>query len=1508
MKKTIFLLAVSLFIIFPAIAQMQIMQENFGSSAWDGNPSNYPDYTSSAIFGGDDSHAFSTANSSGYSEASGGVAVYMGSWSGVENTTFVMQFNTDGYINVQLSFGLKHNSGGWGTCQLTNNYTKIEYSTDSTNWTTLDKANLKEGSSWPCADEGLWAYIELAEVLPSDPTLNIRITHTNPDTHPFYIDDITLIGYPPDNTDPSTPTNLNADSIDYNSFILSWNASTDNIMVKSYDIYKDGYYLMSTTDTIAEVKHQSPGSTADYSVIAYDIADNASSESSALPVTLDTKPIDFKYSWQEAQAKVKSGGDIEWQPDSFIYRSGPSVRYIDYEGGDDSNDGLTKSTPWKHHPWDNSATGNAASCSGIHTYVFKRGVVYRGTLTAQESGTPLNPIRLTSDPSWGNGKACFYGSQQITSGWTKADASSAPNIPEPDKVWYKDITLPETKTVCEIDGENIKGLHVARSPNFRHTPDDPLKSWWEWTAKNEDGSGNLWLSDNNNLTQDNQFFYYGATVFSQEDAIVMCTIWHQDVTEWDPDNNRIKVDNINFGGSGSKYFIENTPFLLDTTNEFYYDIDNERLFVRLDGEKDPNTTIIEAATKDQLIEIDSKHDIEISGLSFGITTSHSIRYGQEDAKATIKLTGINHNINIDNNEFHYVNGGVALTNTGSASLNTHSVTVSDNDFQYVGDLAIVYSSNTVYMDNMDILRNNIYYCGYRHQGRWYGSIPAIFGQLNYGEVAGNVIDYSWGNGIDMFWGKGGGSDDYVPFIRGFIHHNKASNTLIGTNDYGGIESWQGGPTYCYNNYSHNASGYKHYNNSSIGYAYYFDGAFKHIVFNNIASGVSHNRNAASIMQVLGFYNMYIHNTGYNTDVFLNAWKGTLALNGHNTYLGNIAEDIESFFKHEISSSDIPFDAYGHNVSSGSSFIGSLENRDNNLSLSQFQSKLESYDAQLTQTGWNAGEEVIINPQVYDFRPKENSTAVDSGVTFFTAFPLAKVVGEWNFYEHPSDPSIIMADNFYMTSDYNDRTTYKNVPKNHLNAYNIVDTSFIKGDLEDWTEGALVFDGAVYCDIKHSAASANKSNDVDMTDNNFIIEAYLKTKAGHTNGVIVSKYESAEGYEMDIDGSGMARIRLYEGGAASVSRSSNTAINDGNWHHVLAEVNRRSTINIFIDGTLSNGSLTGAMPASSASLTNTSDLLVGNDADNNYFHGIMDFLRISKGNLYDAKTSIDELYTWQTDGPFLYDIKGEAPVGKRNAGALEATIGTCNLDVSKTSLNFDEYQETDYIIVTADNGFIIQEKAGNFFSTSISDDTIKVSVSENIGSDDNSGSITVAGCNSTQVITISQQGAACSFTCNTDTLILSTEAQTAAIGVNTNGSISVNSNLSFGIASVEDDSVKINVSENTEDAKRTGEVEINNCSGIHTVTLIQEGMLDVKNGKPAGLFIYPNPVKNGYLNIELPKNNKQCNYTITDLTGKVEQTGKIFNNRATLKFDLAPGVYIIKLNTDKINYQTKITVL
>jgi len=146
------------------------------------------------------------------------------------------------------------------------------------------------------------------------------------------------------------------------------------------------------------------------------------------------------YSWETPQANVLPTGDLQWAPLPFQLEKGASVRYIDFENGNDNNDGLTTASAWKRHPWDPAASGIAKTTFGIHTYIFKRGVAYRGVLAAKHSGTFGNPVRLTSDPEWGTGEAAIYGSVQVTSGWQKADATTAPNIPNPEMVWFRSIS------------------------------------------------------------------------------------------------------------------------------------------------------------------------------------------------------------------------------------------------------------------------------------------------------------------------------------------------------------------------------------------------------------------------------------------------------------------------------------------------------------------------------------------------------------------------------------------------------------------------------------------------------------------------------------------------------------------------------------------------------------------------------------------------------------------------------------------------------------------------------------------------------------------------------------------------------------------------------------------------------------------------------------------------------------------------------------------------------------
>ena len=50
----------------------------------------------------------------------------------------------------------------------------------------------------------------------------------------------------------------------------------------------------------------------------------------------------------------------------------------------------------------------------------------------------------------------------------------------------------------------------------------------------------------------------------------------------------------------------------------------------------------------------------------------------------------------------------------------------------------------------------------------------------------------------------------VPFTRILVHHNKVVDSLLNVDDFGGIETWQGGPAYVYDNISGNPGGYRNW--------------------------------------------------------------------------------------------------------------------------------------------------------------------------------------------------------------------------------------------------------------------------------------------------------------------------------------------------------------------------------------------------------------------------------------------------------------------------------------------------------------------------------------------------------------------------------------------------------------------------------------------------------------------------------------------------------------------------
>lgn len=84
-----------------------------------------------------------------------------------------------------------------------------------------------------------------------------------------------------DTTSPSSPTNVSATALSSSQINLTWNASTDNVGVTGYRIYRNGTQITTNGGTSYSDTGLSASTTYTYTIAAYDAAGNISSQSTA---------------------------------------------------------------------------------------------------------------------------------------------------------------------------------------------------------------------------------------------------------------------------------------------------------------------------------------------------------------------------------------------------------------------------------------------------------------------------------------------------------------------------------------------------------------------------------------------------------------------------------------------------------------------------------------------------------------------------------------------------------------------------------------------------------------------------------------------------------------------------------------------------------------------------------------------------------------------------------------------------------------------------------------------------------------------------------------------------------------------------------------------------------------------------------------------------------------------------------------------------------------------------
>ncbi|MGI5400224.1 fibronectin type III domain-containing protein [Streptomyces sp. CA-135486] len=154
----------------------------------------------------------------------------------------------------------------------------------------------------------------------------------------YYADDISLDGPGGggggDTQAPTTPTNLRSTGKTSSSVSLAWNASSDNVGVTGYDVYRGSTHVTTVTGTSATVSGLAADTSYSFTVRARDAAGNLSPASSAVSVTTDAgggggtgfkQAAPYLYlGWGDppSATSVMSATGIKWFTMAFILSSG----------------------------------------------------------------------------------------------------------------------------------------------------------------------------------------------------------------------------------------------------------------------------------------------------------------------------------------------------------------------------------------------------------------------------------------------------------------------------------------------------------------------------------------------------------------------------------------------------------------------------------------------------------------------------------------------------------------------------------------------------------------------------------------------------------------------------------------------------------------------------------------------------------------------------------------------------------------------------------------------------------------------------------------------------------------------------------------------------------------------------------------------------------------------------------------------------------------------------------
>lgn len=207
---------------------------------------------------------------------------------------------------------------------------------------------------------------------------------------------------------PTTPSNLQAKATAYNKVALTWGASTDNIGVTGYIVYRNTVPVATLGNVTSYTDTVGANTTYSYKVQALDKAGNKSGMTAAAQVTTPTAP-DTQAPTAPGDVKVqainKGQINVSWTAstdnigvtgyDVFRSRAGGSATKVATVTGTSFGDtGLSANTSYAYYVVAKDGSGNqsqaSATASATTAASNRKRSVINGTVTSESNGRRIN--------------------------------------------------------------------------------------------------------------------------------------------------------------------------------------------------------------------------------------------------------------------------------------------------------------------------------------------------------------------------------------------------------------------------------------------------------------------------------------------------------------------------------------------------------------------------------------------------------------------------------------------------------------------------------------------------------------------------------------------------------------------------------------------------------------------------------------------------------------------------------------------------------------------------------------------------------------------------------------------------------------------------------------------------------------------------------------------------------------------------------------------------------------